>query len=285
MKFVQFFCSSAMVFFIIFVIPATAPEIAASAVPAVAAPNPAEKTIGPATGQIQVNAAPPIIARIPNPTPIPPPAATIPAPSITLSKDILDIGACHGVYSIELTKNNKFNHAYAFEANKIYSRIIGINTILNNVVDKVDIINTYISNKNDKINYNGWSNNNENIDTSALASECYERTSYDNNYDQFKEVSTRTIDSYNLSNIGFIKIDVEGHELEVLQGALKTIILNDYPPILFEIWDIEKPFIINKEEFISYKNKIITLLESLGYEIQFNVDYDTHLAICKKKVD
>lgn len=201
------------------------------------------------------------------------------------SKDILDIGACHGVYSIELTKNNKFNHAYAFEANKIYSRIIGINTILNNVVDKVDIINTYISNKNDKINYNGWSNNNENIDTSALASECYERTSYDNNYDQFKEVSTRTIDSYNLSNIGFIKIDVEGHELEVLQGALKTIILNDYPPILFEIWDIEKPFIINKEEFISYKNKIITLLESLGYEIQFNVDYDTHLAICKKKVD
>ena len=40
-----------------------------------------------------------------------------------------------------------------------------------------------------------------------------------------KTVSVRaaTLDSFNLENVGFIKIDVEGHEMSVLRGAEKTI--------------------------------------------------------------
>lgn len=37
------------------------------------------------------------------------------------------------------------------------------------------------------------------------------------------EVETRPIDSYDWSSLGFIKIDVEGHELAVLTGAEQTI--------------------------------------------------------------
>jgi FkbM family methyltransferase len=36
-------------------------------------------------------------------------------------------------------------------------------------------------------------------------------------------VAKKTLDSYRLSKVGFIKIDVEGHEKAVLEGAAKTI--------------------------------------------------------------
>lgn len=45
-------------------------------------------------------------------------------------------------------------------------------------------------------------------------------------------VPTRTLDSFQLSP-GFIKIDVEGHELDVLQGARETI-ARTLPPVLVE---------------------------------------------------
>ncbi len=37
------------------------------------------------------------------------------------------------------------------------------------------------------------------------------------------QVTTRTLDSFNLQDVGFLKIDVEGHELAVLRGAYATI--------------------------------------------------------------
>lgn len=45
------------------------------------------------------------------------------------------------------------------------------------------------------------------------------------------EVQTRTLDSFNLSDVGFLKIDVEGHELAVLTGAHDTITENR--PVVF----------------------------------------------------
>lgn len=53
-------------------------------------------------------------------------------------------------------------------------------------------------------------------------------------------VRTRTIDSFDFANIGFIKIDVEGHEEAVLKGAIKTIERNR-PNLLIEIEDRHNP--------------------------------------------
>jgi hypothetical protein len=47
-------------------------------------------------------------------------------------------------------------------------------------------------------------------------------------------VKRNKLDDSELDNIGFIKIDVEGHELEVLQGASETI-LRERPTLLVEI--------------------------------------------------
>jgi FkbM family methyltransferase len=48
------------------------------------------------------------------------------------------------------------------------------------------------------------------------------------------EVETRRLDDLGLGDIGFIKIDVEGHEREVLAGAAQTI-GRDRPTLLVEI--------------------------------------------------
>ena len=50
------------------------------------------------------------------------------------------------------------------------------------------------------------------------------------------EVETRTIDDYNLPDVGFIKIDVEGHELAVLAGAAATLARHK-PSLLIECND------------------------------------------------
>jgi FkbM family methyltransferase len=49
-----------------------------------------------------------------------------------------------------------------------------------------------------------------------------------------KEVTIRTLDELALAPVSFIKIDVEGHELEVLKGAANTIARNR-PILLMEV--------------------------------------------------
>ena len=54
------------------------------------------------------------------------------------------------------------------------------------------------------------------------------------------EVETRRIDDYNLPDVGFIKIDVEGHELAVLAGAEATLARHK-PSLLIECNDEHLP--------------------------------------------
>ena len=49
------------------------------------------------------------------------------------------------------------------------------------------------------------------------------------------EVKVTTIDEQNISDVGFIKVDVEGHELAVLNGGLKTI-ERDRPVCMVEVY-------------------------------------------------
>jgi FkbM family methyltransferase len=51
---------------------------------------------------------------------------------------------------------------------------------------------------------------------------------------RYETIHVHTLDSFNLRNIGFIKMDVENNELNVVRGALDTLRESNYPPILFE---------------------------------------------------
>jgi FkbM family methyltransferase len=54
------------------------------------------------------------------------------------------------------------------------------------------------------------------------------------------EVETRTLDDVDVGDVGFIKIDVEGHELAVLEGATHTL-ATSRPNLLVECNDEHRP--------------------------------------------
>jgi FkbM family methyltransferase len=86
-------------------------------------------------------------------------------------------------------------------------------------------------------------------------------------------VPSATLDSFNINNISFIKIDVEGHELDVLKGSLETLKNNDYPPIGYECWD----------DFwaINIKIELQSFLDKLGY-VSILIYPSSYLAYHKK---
>jgi hypothetical protein len=66
------------------------------------------------------------------------------------------------------------------------------------------------------------------------------------------------LDSMQYEKVRLIKIDVEGHELQVLQGAEHTLRENNYPPIIFEAWTWKFP---------EKRQALFSHLKGLGYEI------------------
>ncbi len=127
----------------------------------------------------------------------------------------IDIGACIGDYSIWLTKNNL--KCFAFEPNNDnYNSLIN-NIELNNLTESIETYNYGLGKKTEKVFFE------TNITNRG----------YSGKYANFKEglkeeVEIKTFDeifesmgiSYNQSII--IKIDAEGMEAEIIEGAMKS---------------------------------------------------------------
>ena len=89
----------------------------------------------------------------------------------------------------------------------------------------------------------------------------------DKDYD-VQKIQTETLDSQGISNIGFIKIDVEGHEESVIRGGLKTLEVNK-PVLVIEI---------EKRHSGKPVKESIAFIESLGYTGYFFENGVKHLA-------
>lgn len=68
-----------------------------------------------------------------------------------------------------------------------------------------------------------------------------------------EEIEIRILDDFKFDNIGFIKIDVEGNEYDVILGARNTLKRSGYPKILFESNDGNE--------------KLFSLIKEIGYGI------------------
>ncbi len=76
---------------------------------------------------------------------------------------------------------------------------------------------------------------------------------------EFNDIKVCSLDSFNFSNVDFIKIDVEGYELNVVKGAKQTILRN-------------KPYILVEDHGI--KTPIVKYLEDLGMSLIFKLKVD-----------
>lgn len=138
----------------------------------------------------------------------------------------VDVGANYGLYTYPLSK--LYNKVIAIEPNKEVTKYI------RNSTGNIDVYNIALSDK---------------IGMKYINIPIYKKTplfglSSISNYvnyiykDEFsiekRNINVNSLDNLCINNVDFIKIDVEGHEYEVLKGAEK-LIKRDKPIILIEI--------------------------------------------------
>ena len=198
--------------------------------------------------------------------------------------NMIDVGANIGTFSFMMSKYISENsHIYAFEP--VYSEIFAMNVKQNDLEDKIKMYPIGLSDKNEK--FEGGK-----IDFSKTAN--YGFTQIDNlkkaNDSTEMIIEVVKLDDLNIDNVSFIKIDVEGSERKVLDGAINTIFKNT-PTILIEIWctsnnSIKKYSDINNLPEVKKQFDVFEYLFNLGY-ICFPVSpsSDDFLFIHYKKKD
>ena len=174
--------------------------------------------------------------------------------------DSIDVGVYRGVYSYEMSKYSEKVHS--FEPNPIIFKYINKN--LKKFIKNIHLYNFALSNQNKTINLKiPIRNSNSNKEIFEEYYEMGKATIHnENNFENYEnfEIQTKKIDELSFDNkISFIKIDVEGHELEVIEGAKNTI-KRDKPVLLVEI---EKQY--TKKEVA----ESINFINSLGYKSYF----------------
>lgn len=145
---------------------------------------------------------------------------------IQKDKVFVDIGAHIGTYS--WTCGKKAAHTYSFECNPEIFCYLAANIALHGMTDRVTPYSFALGNREGTVDYYVRSPNGTGNGVKVLKAE-------DASCKTIK-VPMKTLDSFHLENVGLIKIDVEGFEKEVLEGAQDTLKQNNYPKILFESW-------------------------------------------------
>jgi len=173
-------------------------------------------------------------------------------------KTALDIGAQVGIYSLAMAPKSK--HVHAFECCPQTFNYLCANLALNNLSHRVTP---------HRIGASDQDGNTEMVirdpgDGGSNGIEIFQRDR--DLQTPVVTVERRTLDSFGFESVGFLKIDVEGHELSVLKGAQKTLELSDYPAVLFESWSLDR----EKEGLPAktLRESIFRYLQSLEYRIE-----------------
>jgi FkbM family methyltransferase len=169
-------------------------------------------------------------------------------------KCIVDVGAYSGVISILCAKVNAGAVVHAFEPNpyacKLLIRNVQANNLSNVTLHKLALSN--ITTKQNLYLKNA---------SGVTATSSLERD-YPNNVaieGEVISVNTCTLDEYFESSIDLVKIDVEGHELQVLQG-MRQHLLNSHPIVVTEALTYNELF------------KQVQFLQEFGYTMPINLD-------------
>ena len=182
---------------------------------------------------------------------------------------VLDVGSNFGQMSILFSQQVGDNgKAYAFDADDFIYKILVKNIEANNKTGK--IIPTF-----------GAVHNKEN-ETLFFPVQDFERFgtygSYgiDYNSKQGRALQSITIDSLNIAEpVSFMKIDIQGGDLQAMQGAVKTIEKNKMP-ILFEYeYHFEDEYNLNFQEYVDF-------VKEIGYVFKKVVNGHNYLIVPKE---
>ena len=174
---------------------------------------------------------------------------------------ILDIGANIGTWSIPLAIKNRTVHSFEPYDSSFYSLCgnIFINNKEHNIYPHHSALIDDINKKTtmylpEKANMGGCK---------------LIETKDDDNNTNLHRYKLLTLDSLKLEKLDFIKLDVEGQELNVIKGGVKTIMKNK-PVIFFECWDINSH---HWDKIPNTRYELMDYVKSLGYTInKVNID-------------
>lgn len=159
-------------------------------------------------------------------------------------RNCIDIGASYGFFTASFA--NVFENVFAFEINPFVNECLTKNML---EFDNIKIMNIGLSNCRATVELSV----NLKLTGSGSINYCDSKNHKLNGI-------TDTLDNFNLPDVDLIKIDVEGHEFSVLQGAIDTIKQNS-PILVIEMFTHRcKMSDKNRKECISF-------LRNLNYEI------------------
>ena len=175
---------------------------------------------------------------------------------LTKKPIFFDIGANIGVQTLQLIQNFKNSTVHSFEPTNFGFNKLKKNISLNKKLNKRIFANQlFLTNKKNclpKKIYASWNLNNK-------------KNVHKKHYGSFKTTSNSQslkLDDYiiknKISKIDFIKLDVDGNELDVLKSGYKFLKRNK-TPIIFEV----APYLYKEHGYTH--NDLINLFRELGY--------------------
>lgn len=189
---------------------------------------------------------------------------------------VIDVGANLGSFTIPIASyaQELGISVHAFEPQRLVFQQLCANIILN-ALDNVFTYNVALGDANEMIKIPELNTStSENIGAFSLNEKIrknldleYQRgNAFCKNYETARTqefwVQKQQLDDFEIQqDIAFVKVDVEGMELEFFQGCGNTLQAHNYPPIVFELWD----------RFFWYDQKaanIVNLVQDMGYILQ-----------------
>ena len=172
---------------------------------------------------------------------------------------ILDIGANIGTYSIPQAINSPNVSFYCFEVQRLVFYQLCGNISLNGL-DNMFPFNFAVSNKTGTMEIPVIHDYSIIRNVGGYVIDPFSLSFLKGDFSTDRHtVKMKSLDSMNeLPAAGLIKIDVEGHELEVLQGAVSYIKKSGFPPIFFEAWEYDW--------YKGKKDQLFRFLISIGYK-------------------
>lgn len=184
---------------------------------------------------------------------------------------VLDIGANQGTVTLSMAQMFPQYQIHSFEIQPVMVSTIQENLLLNNIDNVIvhahglgDVAKTITVPQPDY-------STSENAGAFSLNPVVWKHSDMSIGRGTDITVDLVTLDSMEFEQpIRCIKLDVEGYEQLVLEGALKTLKKHSYPPIVYELWGYNAWWNENAEQ-------LRVMLDKLGYQMH-RVD-DTGIAI------